>query len=93
MKFSEIVDFGITFQKITHRGTQAIRSKLTLPNWASEEFKKFQTTQISSVPSNFIIHVGRGFRIMKLCDIPERARSSTKNRILVINRGTKTRHL
>jgi len=32
MKFSEMVDFGITFQKITHRGTQAIRSKLTLPN-------------------------------------------------------------
>jgi len=88
-----MVDFGITFQKITHRGTRVICSKLTLTNWTSDKFKEFQNTRLSSVPSNFIIHVGRGFRTMRICDITKSQSLNIKDHIIVINRGTKTRYL
>ncbi|MCE9651486.1 MAG: hypothetical protein K8Q89_00240 [Nitrosarchaeum sp.] len=92
MRFSEMVRFGIKFQKSTNRGTRIIRSKLTFINWNSEEFREFQTRQLSSIPSNFIIHIGRGIRTMKIGDLPKLQKSAnTIRHSIVINRGTKTR--
>ena len=89
-----MVDFGIHFQKITNRGTGIIRSKLTLPNWASDEFKQFQSMKTSSVPSNFIIHVGRGIQTMKMSDVDKcQTSSNIKDHVVVMNRGTNIRRL
>ena len=71
MKFSEMINFGIHFQKVTNRGTRVIRSKLTFTNWTSEEFREFQTKRLFLMPSDFIIHVGRGVRTMKISDLPK----------------------
>lgn len=94
MKFSEMVDFGVTVQKITNRGTKVICSKLSIGNWASGEFREFQTKRMSSIPSNFIIHIGRGIRTMKIGDLPESQKlSDIKGHIIVINRGTKIKKI
>lgn len=94
MKFSEMVDFGMHFQKITNRGTKVIHSKLSVSNWASNEFREFQTRRMSSISYNFIIHIGRGIRTMKIGDLPKSQKfPSVKGHIIVINRGTKIRKI
>jgi hypothetical protein len=94
MNFSEMVRLGVTFKKITDRGTNTIISKLTFINWASEEFRQFQTRRLSLISSNFIIHVGRGIRTMKINDLPKYQKlPNIKGRIIVVNRGTKSKKL
>ena len=89
-----MVRFGLQFQKSTNRGTKIIRSKLTFINWNSEEFCQFQTKKLLSVPSNFMIHVGRGIRTMKIIDLLRlQNQFNTKNHVIVINRGTKIRRI
>ena len=89
-----MVRFGVQFQKSTDRGTKTIRSKLTFINWNSEEFRQFQTKRLLSVPSNLIIHVGRGIQTMRITDLLKLQNpSTTKSQVIVINRGTKTRRI
>ena len=88
-----MVRLGVKFQKITDRGTKIIISKLTFINWASEEFRQFQTKRLSSISSNFMLHVGRGIRTMKIGDLPKPQLANIKGRIIVINRGTKTKKI
>ncbi len=89
-----MVDFGIHFQKITNRGNWDNSFKTNSSYWASDEFKQFQSTRTSSVPSNFIIHVGRGIQTMKMSDIDKcQTSSNIKDHMVVMNRGTKIRRL
>ena len=92
MKFSEMINFGVTFQKITNRGTKVIRSKLTSPNWTSSEFREYQNKLLFSVSPNFVIHIGRGIRTTTVGNLTiPKSRPSTEGMIRVTNRGTSSR--
>ena len=93
MRLSEMIRLGVHISRVTGRGTRKTISRLTFANWTAEEFRRFQAKNLERLSSNFIIHVGRGVRTMKVGDLPKPVPPRLEGCTLVINRGTKTKML
>ncbi len=94
--YSSFYEIGMRANLVSVRGTAVQHLVLQPPIWEGEPFREYQKEKMKRVSKNMTITMCKGTTCVKVENLPKSRPSeiySTKNCIIVTNRGTSSRIL